>query len=174
MRPLIVTEFLSLDGVMEGFGCDPAALADAVRDRTTTAYLLGRRTYEEMAAFWPQQRVGDELADYMNGAQKYVVSRTLSWPRWTNTQVLAGDVAAGVNSLKSRGVGNLVVLGSGALVQQLAALDLVDGYRLFLHPVLLGAGRRLFRDSAPAAGLRLTDCQAVAGGVLLLNYARLR
>ena len=174
MRPLIVTEFVSLDGVIEGFDADLAAIVAATRDRTTTAYLFGRRTYEAMAAFWSQQPPGDELAEHMSSAQKYVFSRTLNWPKWANTQVLAGDVASAVNSLKSRGVGNVVVLGSGMLVQELMAQDLVDGYRLFVYPVVLGGGARLFRDLRQPARLRLVDSQALSGGALLLNYARVR
>src|SRR5438105_8854208 len=160
MRPLIVIEFVTLDGVIDGVGGDMVALAGSVVHRATTAYLLGRRTYEELAAYWPHQPAGDTLAAHMNATQKYVVSRRLSWPKWANTQVLAGDVTNAVNSLKSRGVGNIAVLGSGQLVQELIAQDLVDGYRLFLHPLLLGGGKRLFQDLERPVGLRLVDCQA--------------
>lgn len=174
MRPLIVTEFVTLDGVVEGFSPHLYEVGAAVVDRATTAYLFGRRTYDEMAALWSQQPASDEIAEHFNGMQKYVVSRSLSWPKWANTQVLAGDLAGAVNSLKSRGVGNVVVLGSANLVQELMKQDLVDGYRLFVHPVVLGTGRRLFRELEQPSRLRLVDTQTLGGGVLVLNYARLR
>jgi dihydrofolate reductase len=173
MRPLIVVEQVTLDGVMEGLGADEDLEALAVQ-RTTSAYLLGRKTYERMAAYWPHQPAADDIAGHFNSTPKYVVSRTLSWPKWQNTQVLAGDVTTSVNSLKSRDVGNLVVLGSGTLVQELIARDLVDGYRLYVHPVLVGAGKRLFREFEPAVRLRLVDYQTTDGGALVLNYSRVR
>jgi dihydrofolate reductase len=173
MRPLIVVEQVTLDGVMEGL-CADEDLAAAAVQRTTSAYLLGRRTYESMAAYWPQQPASDDVAEHFNSTPKYVVSRTLNWPKWQNTQVLGGDVATSVNSLKSRDVGNIVVFGSGMLVQELIARDLVDGYRLYLHPVLLGRGRRLFRELEQATRLRLVDYQATDGGALVLNYSRVR
>ena len=171
MRPLIVVEQVTLDGVMEGLGADEDLVALGVQ-RTTSAYLLGRKTYERMAAYWPHQAPSDETAEHFNSMQKYVVSRTLSWPKWQNTQVLAGDVTSGVNSLKSRDVGNIVVLGSGTLVQELIARDLVDGYRLYVHPVLLGTGRRLFRDLEQSVRLRLVDSQSTSGGALISQSGR--
>src|SRR5207248_6443781 len=171
MRPLIVVEQVTLDGVIEGLGPDPD-LAAAAMQRATSAYLFGRRTYDKLAAYFPLQPAGDEVADHFNSTPKYVVSRTLSWPKWQNTQVLAGDVATSVNQLKSRDIGNIVVLGSGMLVQELVARDLVDGYRLYLHPVLLGKGRRLFSDLEQPARLRLVDYQATSTGALVLNYSR--
>ena len=174
MRPLIVTEFVTLDGVNEGFAPHLYEVCSAAIDRATTAYLFGRRTYDELAAFWTQQPPGDGVAAHLNEMQKYVVSRNLAWPKWENTQVLAGDVNGAVNSLKSRGVGNVVVLGSGTLVQELIAQDLVDGLRLFVHPILMGCGRRLFGDLRQQVRLRLIDSQPTPGGALLLNYSRVR
>lgn len=173
MRPLIVVEQVTLDGVVEGLGADEDLAALAVQ-RTTSAYLFGRKTYERLAAYWPRQPAGDDVAEHFNSMPKYVVSRNLSWPKWQNTQVIAGDIASAVNSLKSRDVGNIVVLGSGTLVQELIARDLVDGYRLYVHPVLVGTGRHLFRELEQPVRLRLVDYQAAEGGALVLNYSRVR
>jgi len=173
MRPLIVVEQVTLDGVIEGLGADEDLAAAAVQ-RATTAYLFGRRTYERMAAYYPLQPATDEVAKHFNSTPKYVVSRTISWPKWENTQVIAGDVVSAVNSLKARDVGNIVVLGSGMLIQELIARDLVDGYRLYLHPVVVGTGKHLFRDLERPVRLRLVDSQVIDGGTLVLNYSRVR
>ena len=191
MRQLIVIEFVTLDGVMQGlgspdedreggfeyggwgaeYGSDEMTKAALDGQRTTSAYLFGRRTYEKLAAFWPNQPAGDPMAAHLNSTPKYVVSSTLTWPKWPNTQVLAGDLVRSVHGLKAQGVGNVAVLGSGKLVQGLMELDLVDGYRLFLHPLLLGTGKRLFRELKQPRKLRLMDCRPTSTGVLMLNYS---
>lgn len=191
MRQLIVIEFLSLDGVMQGFGSPeedreggfehggwgaPYSDDELTRfaldgQRTTTTYLFGRRTYEKMAAHWPEQPASDPMAAHLTSTPKYVASRTLTWPKWQNTQVLAGELVPAVHGLKARGTGNVAVLGSGQLVQSLMANDLVDGYRLFLHPLVLGSGKRLFRDQQRPRRLRLTDSRATSTGVLMLSYS---
>jgi dihydrofolate reductase len=191
MRQLVVIEFLTLDGVMQGFGSpdedreggfqhggwgaayadDVLSRAGAEGQRTTSAYLFGRRTYEKMAAFWPGRPADDPMAAHLNATPKYVVSRTLTWPKWAGTQVLAGDLVRGVQGLKAQGVGNVAVLGSGQLVQGLMENDLVDGYRIFLHPLLLGGGKRLFRELPKPRRLRLMDCKPTSTGVLMLSYS---
>jgi dihydrofolate reductase len=191
MRQLTVIEFLTLDGVMQGLGSpdedrdggfeyggwgapyqdEALARAGIEGQRTTSAYLFGRRTYEKMAAFWPAQPETNAMAVHLNATPKYVFSRTLTWPKWANTQVLAGDLVRSVHDLKSRGEGNIAVLGSGRLVQGLVEHDLVDGYRIFLHPLLLGTGKRLFTDLKRPRRLRLMDCKTTSTGVLLLSYS---
>jgi dihydrofolate reductase len=190
VRRLLVIEFVTLDGVMQGLGSpdedrdggfehggwgagyadevlQAAALAGLAR---TTAYLFGRRTYEKMVAFWPAQPAENPMAAHLNATPKLVASRTLSAPAWSNAHVLQGDLGPAVERLKADGDGIIAVLGSGALVQELIARELVDGYRLFLHPLLLGSGKRLFRDGAGPRRLELVDCTATTTGVVMLTY----
>jgi dihydrofolate reductase len=143
--------------------------------QTTTAYLFGRRTYEKMLDFWPQQPDTNPMAAHLNATPKYVATRTLEDAQltWINAKVLQGDLEAGVRDLKAEGEGSIAVLGSGVLVQQLAALGLVDGYRLFLHPLLLGTGKRLFTQQdqpLPPRPLQLLSAAPTSTGVLMLRY----
>jgi dihydrofolate reductase len=190
-RELVVVEFVTFDGVMQGYGSpdedrdggftyggwgapymDEVQFESAVEGlRTTTAYLFGRRTYEHMNAFWPHQPDDNPMAAHLNATPKYVATRTMSDLTWRNAQVLGGELPAAVQELKSMGEGNIVVLGSGELAQQLIARDLVDGYRLFVHPLLLGTGKRLFRSMKTPTRLRLNSSGATSTGVLMLNYA---
>jgi dihydrofolate reductase len=190
MRKLIVIEFVTLDGVMQGLGSpdedrdggfehggwsgpyfDETQGAAAVEGlKSTTAYLFGRRTYEKMIAFWPNQPDENPMAAHLNATPKYVATRTLTSLTWSNSQVLDGDLVPAVQDLKSRDEGTIAVLGSGVLVQDLIANDLVDGYRLFLHPLLLGSGKRLFREMDRPRRLRLVDCTPTTTGVLMLSY----
>src|SRR6266568_4340217 len=183
MRKLIAVEFVTLDGVMQGLGSpdedreggfehggwsapyfDDVQAAAAVESvKSTTVYLFGRKTYEKMIGYWPSQPDENPMAAHLNAAPKYVATRTLTDVTWSNAQVLHGD-------LKSRGEGTVVVLGSGVLVQELIANDLVDGYHLFLHPLLLGTGKRLFREMDRPTRLRLVDCTPTSTGVLMLRY----
>jgi dihydrofolate reductase len=190
MRKLIVIEFVTLDGVMQGLGSpdedrdggfdhggwaapffDEVLGAAAVGGlRSTTAYLFGRRTYEKMTGYWPSQPDENPMAAHLNATPKYVATRALTSLTWSNSQVLDGELVPAVRDLKSRGDGNIAVLGSGVLVQELIANDLVDGYRLFLHPLLLGTGKRLFRGMDRPRRLRLVDCTPTTTGVLMLTY----
>jgi dihydrofolate reductase len=190
MRKLIVIEFLTLDGVMQGLGSpdedrdggfehggwaapyfDEAQGAAAVEGlKATTAYLFGRKTYEKMIGYWPSQPDENPMAAHLNATPKYIATRTVSSPTWSNSQVLDGDLVPAIGNLKSQGDGNIAVLGSGVLVQDLIANDLVDGYRLFLHPLLLGNGKRLFREMDRPRPLRFVDCTATTTGVLMLTY----
>ncbi|MEU8251134.1 dihydrofolate reductase family protein [Nonomuraea sp. NPDC048916] len=150
---------------MEGgqFKLDEVLAADAL--------LLGRVTYEGFAAVWPKMRDDVGFADKMNGMRKYVVSTTLSAPEWRNTTVIRGDLAEEVGHLRQRPGGDILVTGSGRLVQALAELDLVDEYRLMVFPVVLGAGRRLFGDGARVTDLRLVEARPVGpDGVVVLTY----
>jgi dihydrofolate reductase len=182
MRNLVLVEFVSVDGVMQGlagpdgdfpypgWGRDYAAQPPA-GGPPTTAFLFGRRTYTEMAAFWPSQPDGNPMAASLNHTPKYVVSRTLAAPSWEPTTVIDGDVAAAVAALKAEGDGNIVVLGSGELARFLLAGGLVDGLTLFVHPLLLGTGTRLFGDLPALRRLRLDSADTTPQGSLVLRYA---
>ena len=190
MRKLTVIEFLTLDGVMQGLGSpdedrdggfehggwggpyfDERQAAAAVEGlASTTAYLFGRRTYQKMIGFWPAQPDANPMAAHLNATPKYVATGTLTDLTWNNARVLDGLLGPAVRKLKEEGDGTVAVLGSGVLVQDLIAEDLVDGYRLFLHPLLLGTGKRLFRESDRPRRLRLVDCTPTTTGVLMLTY----
>lgn len=188
---VIVSEFLSLDGVMQAPG-DPdedrsggfahggwqrpyfddvagGLVFEAMAE--TGGFLFGRRTYEIMAAFWPSQPDDDPFAAILNGLPKYVASTTLSEPlEWRNSTLLHGDVAKAVAELREQPGKNLVVLGSGELVQTLMENDLVDEYGLMINPIVLGSGKRLFRDGSSNRSLRLVDSKTSSTGVLIATY----
>jgi dihydrofolate reductase len=185
MGKVVVTEFVSLDGVIEDpggsedfehggwsfeisrgeegdkFKLDEALEADAL--------LLGRVTYEGFAEAWPSRE--GEFADKFNNMPKYVVSSTLEDPEWNNSTVLKGDVAEEVSKLKQGQDGDIVVHGSAQLAQTLVERDLVDELRLMVFPVVLGSGKRLFGDTSDKKPLRLVDSKQVGpDGVLVLTY----
>ena len=183
-------EFVTLDGVMQGFDApdtdDPVfphgGWGNAYMDHTmgeagaqgqvsTTAYLFGRRTYERLASFWPHQGEENMMAVHLNRTPKYVATRTLSTLAWEPAERLQGELTPAVRALKEQGDGTIVVLGSGELVQQLLAAGLVDGFTLFVHPLVLGTGKRLFRDVPTPIRLDLADVTRSGTGVLILRYA---
>jgi dihydrofolate reductase len=181
---IVVTEFVSLDGVVEDpggsenfryggwsfeisrgdegdkFKLDEAFASDAL--------LLGRVTYEGFAAAWPSR--DGEFADKFNTMPKYVVSSTLKDPSWNNSTVLDGDLAEEVAKLKDQVDGDIVVHGSVQLVQALIEHDLVDELRLMVYPVVLGSGKRLFGETSDKKPLRLVDSKIVGDGVAILVY----
>jgi len=181
---IIVTEFVSLDGVMEdpggseqfkygGWSFEFARGEEGDRfkvDETmqADAQLLGRVTYEGFAEAWPSR--DGEFADRFNSMPKYVVSSTLKDPEWTNTTVLDGDVKDAVTKLKGAIDGNIVVHGSRQLAQTLLDLDLVDEIRLMVFPVVLGDGKRFFGETSGKKTMRLTDHQVVGDGVAIMVY----
>jgi dihydrofolate reductase len=184
MRRIVVSEFMSVDGVMEdpggaegferggwAFQFDRGAEGDKFKlDEVmgSDAMLLGRVTYEGFAAAWPS-REGD-FADKFNGMPKYVVSTTLGEPEWNNSTVIGDDIAARVAELKTAHDGDILVNGSGQLVRLLVDDGLIDELRLMVFPILLGAGRRLFEDGA-AAPLQLVESKPVGSdGVVILTY----
>lgn len=182
MRDLIVTENVTLDGVIEAAG-DWFAPANTDGDRSdmaaalqrqaemADAFLTGRVTFEEMRSYWPHRTEdGSYVAEYLGRAQKYVFSGTLTSPEWQHTTVLRGTLEAEIRGLKAEPGRDIVATGSISLVHALAAAGVVDEYRLFVHPVVLGAGRRLFPDGAAPRRLRLTETSAFACGVVLLRY----
>lgn len=190
MRKLVVIEFLSLDGVYQAPG-DPdedleggfehggwqreyfddvmskAAFAGMAE---TDAQLFGRKTYEIMASYWPNAPADDPFAQHLNNVQKYVASRTLDRADWQHTTVLDGDIPEQVGKLKEQPGRNIAVLGSGDLVQTLMRHDLVDEYSLSIFPIVLGSGKRLFRDDDQVRKLELVDSTVTTTGGLLLTY----
>jgi dihydrofolate reductase len=185
MRNVVVTEFVSLDGVMEDPGgaedfkhggwsfkfSDPEGMQFKLDEvMAADALLLGRVTYEGFAEAWPERTDEVGFADKMNGMQKHVVSTTLREPAWANTTVIADDVAGRVTALKQRDGGDILVAGSRMLAQSLAQLGLVDEYRLMVHPIVLGSGKRLFGEADDATVLELAESRTLASGSLILTY----
>lgn len=173
MRNLIVTEFLSLDGVMENpawtfpYWNDETAKFKGEETSSGEALLLGRVTYQGFAAAWPQSE--DEGAAYFNGARKYVVSTTLDKAEWNNSQIIKDNIIEEIRKLKQQDGSDIVVHGSGKLVQTLIQHNLVDSYRLLVYPIVLGKGQRLFEDGA-AATLKLVETRSFSSGVVGLIY----
>ena len=190
MSRVVVINHLTLDGVMQapgrpdedrrgGFehgGWSPP-YGDEVMGRVMGegmakggALLLGRRTYEDFAAFWPKQQ-DNPFTPVLNERRKYVASRTLQEPLpWVNSTLLEGDAADAVARLKEEQDDDLAVLGSGELVQSLMRRNLVDQYLLTIHPLVLGSGRRLFTDGGAYASLRLVDAITTTTGVVIATY----
>ncbi len=191
MRKVSVTEFLSLDGVMQGPGAPdedrsdgfahggwhlPYVDDDFMKAATegmaeTGGFLFGRKTYEIMAAHWPSQPDSDPFAAVLNRLPKYVASRTLREPlEWKGSSLIQGDLPAAVAELKEESGGTLVVLGSGELVRTLWEHDLVDELQLMIDPIVLGSGKRLFSQEGPMRRLRLVDSKTTGTGMLITTY----
>jgi dihydrofolate reductase len=178
MRRIVVTEFVSLDGVIEEpkwtFDFERGPEGDQFKlDELfdAEALLLGRVTYEGFAAAWPNMG-HDDFGKRMNSIEKYVVSSSLTAEQatWGPTTVISGDVVSQIRKLKAQGAGNLLVEGSAQLVQTLVEHDLVDEYRLMIFPIILGAGKRMFPASVPTPSrLAATSSQAVDSGVVILT-----
>ena len=173
MRRIIVSEFVSLDGVMESPAWTAPYWNDDVRDfklaedATTDALLLGRVTYQEFAAVWPESE--DEGAERINGMPKYVVSTTLDTVEWNNSRLINGDIVEELTTLKQQAGQDLLVYGSATLVHTLMEHDLVDSYRLLVYPVIVGHGKRLFKEGATAT-LKLVEARPLRSGVVALVY----
>jgi len=187
MGRIVVTEFVSLDGVMEApggedfkykgwsFEVDRGEEGNKFKlDETleSEALLLGRVTYEGFAAAWPSRTDDVGFADKFNSMPKYVVSSTLKDPQWNNSTVLEGDVREEVEKLKRDMDGDIYVHGSCQLVQTLIEHDLVDEMHLMIFPVILGTGKRLFGETSDKKPLRLKDSKTVGDGVSILVYER--
>jgi len=174
MRNIVVTEFMSLDGVMEEPGWtfeywnDEIAKFKGEESTASDALLLGRVTYQGFAAAWPQSN--DEGADYFNSVRKYVVSETLEEPlEWNNSRLIKDDIVEQITDLKQQDGKDITVHGSAALVQTLMQHDLVDRYRLLVYPLIVGKGKRLFEEDTPAT-LKLLESQSFSSGVVALIY----
>ncbi|HEY0449678.1 dihydrofolate reductase family protein [Actinophytocola sp.] len=192
MRKLLVTTFVSLDGVMQGPGGPDEdrdggfehggwavphfdeQLIKLMAELTgqAGALLLGRKTYDTFAAAWPLAEADDPIGAKLNSMPKFVASRTLSTVSWRNSTLLTGDVADAVGALKRGAGAEIQVHGSGELVQTLVAHDLVDEFHLLVFPVLVGSGKRLFGAGTVPAGLTLVDTWTSATGVVVSRYAR--
>jgi dihydrofolate reductase len=189
---IIVSEFMSLDGVVQAPGgpdedtdggfehggwshrfFDPETMGPAISEvlEGTDALLFGRRTWQVMAAAWPE-RAGDPFADRMNALGKYVASRTLTKDdlTWNTTLLPADNAIAAIRELREQPGGGLHVWGSSALATQLVANDLVDEYRLFVEPILLGGGKRIFPEDGGARQLELVSATPASTGVLICTY----
>ena len=176
-RKVIVSEFATLDGVVDSperwrFNYqDPELMQHSVTELNALgALLMGKVTYEGFAAFWPGKTHNEfGIADKLNGTPKFVVSNTLKKAEWNNTTILSGDVIEKIRNLKAQPGGDIGLSGSIGLVQSLAATDLIDEYRLLTFPIVLGGGRRLFKDG-PSIPLQLTEAKAFGSGVVFTRY----
>jgi dihydrofolate reductase len=188
MRKLKVTTFVTLDGVMQGPGGpgedDSGGFThggwsvnywDEVGGQDMGAFmgvpfdlLLGRKTYEIFAGYWPNQK--GEIAGQLNNAKKYVASKTLKSVDWQNSTLIKGDVAKEVAKLKEQDGPEIQIHGSGDLIQTLLKNGLVDEFHLLIFPVVLGTGKRLFADGAVPSGLKVTDSKVTSTGVVIVKY----
>jgi dihydrofolate reductase len=179
MRKLVAVELVSLDGVMESpeewafsYSNDEMEEENAAGMAASDAMLLGRVTYEGLAAFWPNQPGGTPMVDYINSVPKYVISETLEEPLgWNNSTLIEGsEFAEGVAELKRQSGKDITIVGSGALMRSLLREGLLDELRLMVHPVVLGGGKRLFEDGVDRTALELVDSRTFATGVVYLTY----
>jgi dihydrofolate reductase len=191
MLKIIVFMSLTLDGVMQAPGrpdedrrggfehggwalpyADPDMGKVAMESMASTGgILLGRRTYEDFYAVWPHRTDGNPFTAVLNNTEKFVASRTLQEPLpWVNSTLLKGDAGEAVARLKEQPGKDIVVLGSGELVQSLVRCNLIDEYVLQIHPLILGSGRRLFNESGSRAALKLIDTKTTSTGVMIATY----
>jgi dihydrofolate reductase len=180
MRTIINSTYISLDGVVEAPHLWPSLgvpgderfeQIQADLALSCDALLMGRHTYDGFAPVWPT-RSGDRISDHINAMRKYVVSTTLKDPEWNNTQVIDGDVAAEITRLKEAPGKNIVQYGFGAVSRLLLEHGLLDELRLWVHPLIVGAGSPsdLLFGSAPAVGFTLTDTMTLSDGIVILSY----
>jgi dihydrofolate reductase len=176
VRKIVVAEFVSLDGVMEApekwsFQFWNDEIAKFKRDElfASDAHLLGRVTYQIFAGAWPSRTDDEGFADRMNNLPKYVVSTTLKKAEWKNSHLITTNVAAEVSKLKQQSGQDILVAGSATLVQALMQHDLIDKYHFLIFPIVLGSGKRLFKDGSKAP-LKLMEAKAFSSGVVLLSY----
>jgi dihydrofolate reductase len=191
MSRLVAVEYMSLDGVIQGpghaaedqdggfahGGWTAPFTADHARYNSESfqaagSFLLGRRTYEIWAEYWPTVTDRDEIARALNTKPKYVASTTLNRANWQGTTILKGGLPGEIEALKRDPGKPILMIGSSDLAQTLIEHDLVDEYQLWLHPVMLGGGKRLFRDGNPAGRLKLIDSRTTGSGLVILTYER--
>ncbi len=185
MGRIILSPLITLDGVVEAPGGEPGfkytgwsgeyftdeylqlKLAEVL---SVSALLLGRKTYEGFAEAWPQRTDDIGFADRMNSLPKHVVTTTLTSLAWNNSHIIRSDVPASIAALKKEQAGDILVVGSGTLVQTLLQHDLVDEFRLMLHPTMLGIGAGLYRNIGERKFLRLTGTSVLDSGIVILTY----
>lgn len=192
MRRLIASTFVSLDGVMQapggptedpsggfkfggwlyGFGAPDMDISAAGFDGKDRELVLGRRTYEIFEAYWPYQAKDNPIARTLNAAKKHVATRTLESLEWNNSEILGSDLVSAVSRLKQRPGHDLQIIGSGNLIQTLQGARLIDEYNLWIYPVLLGRGKRLFESRAVPQALQLVHSKLSTSGVLMNTYSR--
>ena len=190
MRKLIASTFASLDGVMQAPGApteDPSgdfklggwlfAFGDEGMDLSAAGFdgknrelVLGRKTYEIFASYWPHQAADNPIAKTLNAAKKHVASRTLKSLQWNNSSVLGGDVVSAITAIKAQPGLDLQIIGSGNLIQTLQRASLIDEYNVWTYPVVLGRGKRLFENGARPSALRLTASKVSTTGVVMSTY----
>ncbi|MEZ4671102.1 MAG: dihydrofolate reductase family protein [Anaerolineae bacterium] len=178
MRKLIVSEFLSVDGVIEApetwhfpFVNDEVQAEINAGIHATDALLLGRVTYEAFAPFWPSQANNEHgIADHLNKIPKYVVSTTLRSATWSPSTLISANIVAEITHLKQQSGGNIGVTGSATLVQSLMGANLIDEYQIFIHPVVVGHGKKLFNTMDKSTALKLVSSRIFSTGVALMTY----
>ena len=178
MRKIVVSEFMSADGVIEApdtwqfpFQTDEMGEITERQTRDTDAFLLGRVTYETFAGFWPTMKNNEfGVADKWNSAPKYVVSTTLQKADWNNSTLIKSNVVEEIRKLKGQLGGNIVIVGSTKLVHSLLKADLIDEIQVLMHPLVLGKGVRLFVDGGRPSSMKLADSKILANGVVYLTY----
>ena len=178
MRKVIVSEFVSLDGVMEApdqwhfpFSNEETGKYKFDELFASDALLLGRVTYQGFAAAWPSMTDEEGFADRMNSLPKYVVSTTLEEPlEWNNSTLIKGNIEEEVSELKRQPGKDITIVGSGTLVRSLLRDDLLDELRLMVHPIVVGSGKRLFKDGSDTKVLRLVETKTFGSGVVVLIY----
>jgi dihydrofolate reductase len=176
MRRLVLSMFVSLDGVAEtpekwqgAFWNDETQACAAEMLWDADALLLGRKTYEIFAEAWPTEDDDDEFANRMNSLPKYVVSDTLDDVEW-NASLIVGDLADEIATLKEQPGQDILIYGSANLVRTLMRHDLIDEYRFWVHPVVVGGGARMFESGLDTADMRLVDTRICSSGVVILSY----
>ncbi|MDB5086645.1 MAG: dihydrofolate reductase [Mucilaginibacter sp.] len=180
MRKLIVSEWITLDGVFDAekmgewfmpYDSESRQVYIQECHRTCDAILFGRKTYEMLAPYWSAMKNNEDgVADKLNSVPKYVVSSTLEKVGWNNSTIIKKNIAAEIGKLKQQPGNEIMLEGSAELVQLLMEANLVDEYRLMVHPVIMGSGKRLFRDGMHTAGLKLVKTQSLDAGVIVLYY----
>jgi dihydrofolate reductase len=190
MRKLIASTFASLDGVMQApggpdedstenfmFGGWTFAFWDEQMDLSAAGFdgndrelVLGRKTYEIFAAYWPHQSTDNPIAKTFNAAKKHVASRTLKSLQWNNSSLLGGEIVSAITALKTQRGHDLQIIGSGNLIQTLQAASLIDEYNVWTYPVVLGRGKRLFESAAKPGALRLVASKVSTSGVVMSTY----
>jgi dihydrofolate reductase len=180
LRMLVVSEWVTVDGVFDADSMKEWFEPYESHDRqeyikenvlTSDAFLVGRVTYEMLAAYWPNQKNNEMgVADRLNSAPKYVVSSTLKKAEWNNSTIINEDVVAEITKLKQQPGQDILVFGSATLLQSLMEADLVDEYRFLVHPIIMGSGKRFFRDEMVATKLKLVKTKTLNSGVILDCY----
>ncbi len=177
MRKVVVTEYMTLDGVMEApqewsfqFWNEEAAKFKFDELFASDALLLGRVTYQGFASAWPSVTDEDGFADRMNSLPKYVVSTTLEEVEWNNSSLIRGNITEEVSKLKQQSGGDILIAGSADLVNTLMQQGLIDEYRLMVHPVVVGNGKHLFREGSDTTTMRLVDTKTFSSGIVVLSY----